>query len=137
MNRKVYPTDVSDEEWAFVAPYLTLLREDAAQRVHPLRDGFDALRWMVKAGCPWRRLPGDFAPWQAVQQQGERWQKAGCFEVLTHDLREQLRLLLERRPQPSAVVLDGRTLPSTPESGGRAGDDGYQRKKGSKVPVAV
>ena len=80
MSRKVYPTDVSDEEWEFVAPYLTLLREDAAQRVHPLREVFDALRWMVKAGCPWRMLPGDFPPWQVVQQQGERWVRAGCFE---------------------------------------------------------
>ena len=63
MSRKVYPTDVSDEEWEFVAPYLTLIREDAAQRVHALRDVFDAVRWMVKAGCPWRLLPGDFPPW--------------------------------------------------------------------------
>ena len=66
MSRKVYPTDVSDGEWEFVAPYLTLLREDAAQRVHDLRDVFDATRWMVKAGCPWRMLPGDFPPWTAV-----------------------------------------------------------------------
>ena len=72
MDRKNYPTDVSDEEWEFVAPYLTLLREDAAQRVHRLRDVFDALRWMVKAGCPWRMLPGDFPPWQAVEQQGKQ-----------------------------------------------------------------
>ena len=137
MSRKVYPTDVSDEEWEFVAPYLTLLREDAAQRVHGLRDVFDALRWMVKAGCAWRMLPGDFPPWQAVEQQGKRWLAAGCFEALAHDLRELLRLLLERHPQPSAVVLDGRTLQSSPESGARAGDDGYKRKKGSKTHIAV
>lgn len=137
MSRKVYPTDVSDEEWDFVAPYLTLIREDAAQRVHSLRDVFDALRWMVKAGCPWRMLPGDFPPWQAVEQQGKRWLAAGCFESLAHDLRELLRLLLERNPRPSAVVLDGRTLQSSPESGARAGYDGYKRKKGSKTHVAV
>ena len=137
MSRKVYPTDVSDEEWEFVAPYLTLLREDAAQRVHGLRDVFDALRWMVKAGCAWRMLPGDFPPWQAVEQQGKRWLAAGCFEALAHDLRELLRLLLERHPQPSAVVLDGRTLQGSPESGARAGDDGYKRKKGSKTHIAV
>ena len=49
MSRKVYPTDVSDEEWQFVVSRLTLLREDVPQRVHPLRDVlFDAVRWMVK-----------------------------------------------------------------------------------------
>ena len=137
MSRKVYPTDVSDEEWEFVAPYLTLLKEDAKQRVHTLRDVFDAVRWMVKAGCAWRLLPGDFPPWQAVQQQGERWVRAGCFEAMTHDLRELLRVLAGRDPRPTAAIFDGRTLQSSPESGGRAGYDGYKRRKGSKVHLAV
>ena len=137
MSRKAYPTDVSDEEWKFVAPYLTLLREDAAQRICPLHELFDAMRWMVKAGCPWRLLPNDLPPWIAVQQQAERWRKAGCFEAMVHDLRELLRLLQERNPRPTAAILDGRTLQSSPESVGRAGYDGYKRKKGSKVHVAV
>ena len=137
MSRKAYPTDVSDEEWEFVAPYLTLIREDAAQRVYPLRELFDALRWMVKAGCPWRMLPNDLPPWTAVAQQAERWKKTGCFEAMVHDLRELLRLLQERNPRPTAAILDGRTLQSSPESGARAGYDGYKRKKGSKVHVAV
>ena len=112
--------------------YLTLLREDAPQRVHGLRDVFDAVRWMVEAGCPWRMLPGDFPPWQAVEQQAKKWMAAGCFETMVHDLREMLRLLQERNPRPTAAILDGRTLPSSPESGGRAGYDGYKRKKGGR-----
>lgn len=136
-SRKVYPTDVSDEGWEFVAPYLTLMKEDAPQRLYALRDLFDAVRWMVKAGCPWRLLPGDFPPWSAVEQQAKRWIKAGVFEVMAHDLRAILRLLQEREQNPSAVVLDGRTLQSSPESGARAGYDGYKRKKGSKVHLAV
>ena len=137
MSRKAYPTDVSDEEWEFVAPYLTLLREDATQRLYPSRELFDAVRWMVKAGCAWRLLPNDLPPWTAVHQQAERWRKAGCFEAMVHDLRELLRLLQERNPRPTAAIFDGRTLQSSPESGGRAGHDGYKRKKGSKVHVAV
>ena len=136
-SRKVYPTDVSDEEWEFVLPYLTLMKEDAPQRHYALRDLFDAVRWMVKAGCPWRLLPGDFPPWSAVEQQAKRWMRAGSFEAMSHDLRAILRLLQERQQNPSAVVLDGRTLQSSPESGARAGYDGYKRKKGSKVHVAV
>lgn len=137
MSRKVYPTDVSDEEWEFVVAYLTLMKEDAPQRLHPLRDLFDAVRWMAKAACPWRMLPGDFPPWTAVEQQSKRWMRAGCFEAMTHDLRAILRLLQERQENPSAVVLDGRTLQSSPESGARAGYDGYKRKKGGKVHIAV
>jgi hypothetical protein len=53
------------------------------------------------------------------------------------DLRKLLRMLAERAAQPSATILDGRTLQSTPESGGRAGYDVYKPKKGSKVHIAV
>src|SRR5215218_889945 len=136
-NRKPYPTDVSDEEWAFVAPYLTLLREDAPQRVHDLREVFDALRWIVRAGASWRMMPNDFPPWEAVYQQTQRWIDAGVFEAMVHDLRAVLRLSSGRAPDPSATVLDSRTLRSSPESGHRAGYDGAKRKKGSKIHAAV
>ena len=137
MSRKAYPSDVTDDEWEFVVPYLTLMKEDAPQRTHALRELFNALRWFVRAGCPWRMLPNDLPPWTAVEQQAKRWLRAGCFEAMAHDLRAVVRLLQERATEPSAVILDGRTLQSSPESGGRAGYDGYKRKKGSKVHVAV
>jgi transposase len=136
-KRKTYPSDVSDDEWAFVAPYLTLMREDAPQRDHRLRDLFDGLRWLVKTGAQWRYLPGDFPPWHAVYQQARRWLAAGCFEAMTHDLRVILRLAAGRDPRPSAAILDGRTIQSTPTSGARAGYDGHKRKNGSKVHLAV
>jgi len=136
-SRKSYPSDVSDTEWEFVAPYLTLMRPDAPQREHDLRDVFDALRWLVRAGAPWRYLPGDFPPWAAVYQQMQRWLSAGCFESIVHDLRVLLRAAEGRHVHPSAVILDGRTLQSSPESGERAGYDGHKRKKGSKVHMAV
>ena len=135
--RKPYPSDVSDDEWALVAPYLTLLPEDAGQREHPLREVFNGLRYIVKTGAPWRWMPNDLPPWAAVYQQAQRWLKAGCFEALVDDLRAVLRLAERRAPDPSAAVLDSRTLRSTPESGARAGYDGAKRKKGSKVHLAV
>ena len=136
-GKKGYPSDVSDEEWAFCAPYLTLMKEEAPQREHSMRKVFNALRYMVRAGCTWRMIPNDMPPWHTVHQQAQRWIKAGCFEAMAHDLRKVLRLLADKSHQPSAVILDGRTLQSTPESGGRAGYDGYKRKKGSKVHAAV
>jgi transposase len=132
-----YPSDVSDEEWAFCAPYLTLMREDAVQRDYSMRAMFNAVRYMVRAGCPWRMIPNDLPPWSAVHAQAQRWIKAGCFEAMAHDLRKMLRLLAQKNMQPSAVILDGRTMQSTPESGARAGYDGYKRRKGSKVHAAV
>src|SRR5258706_5188399 len=136
-HKSGYQSDVTDEEWAFCAPYLTLMKDDAPQRDHPLRAVFNALRYMVRAGCPWRMIPNDLPPWHAVYDQAQRWIRAGVFEALAHDLRKMLRLLAARAMQPSAAILDGRTLQSTPESGARAGYDGYKRKKGSKVHIAV
>ena len=132
-----YQSDVSDEEWAFCAPYLTLMREDAPQRDYSSRELFNAVRYMVRAGCPWRMIPNDLPPWSAVHQQAQRWIKAGCWETMAHDLRAVLRLLADRDAEPSAVILDGRTMQSTPESGARGGYDGYKRRKGCKVHIAV
>jgi transposase len=137
MERKPYPSDVSDDEWAFVAPYLTLMSEEAPQRAHELRDVFNALRWIARAGAPWRMMPNDLPPWEAVYQQTQRWLKARVFEAIVHDLRMLLRLAEGRQEHPTAAIMDSRTLQSTPESGTRAGYDGAKRKRGSKVHMAV
>ena len=67
--RKPYPSDVSDDEWGLVAPYLTLLPEDAAQRQHSLREVFNGLRYLVRYGVAWRAMPNDLPPWHAVYDQ--------------------------------------------------------------------
>ena len=137
ITRKAYPSDVSDEEWALVAPYLCLLPETAGQRAHPLREVFNGLRYILKTGAPWRWMPNDLPPWAAVYQQVQRWLAAGCFEALVDDLRAVLRLVLGRASEPSAAILDSRTLRSSPESGTRGGYDRAKRKKGSKLHMAV
>ena len=134
---RTYPSDVADEEWAFVAPYLALMREEAPQRKYPLRALFNGLRYLAHTGCPWRYLPHDLPPWQAVHQQWSRWRDARVFESIVHDLNELQRVLLGCRATPTAIVLDGRTLQSTPESGHRAGYDGAKKRKGSKAHIAV
>jgi transposase len=137
MKRTPYPSDVSDDEWSFVAPYLTLMTEDAPQREHDLREVFNGLRWIVRTGAQWRMMPHDLPPWAAVYQQTQRWLKAGCFEAIVEDLRAVLRLAQGRNEEPSAAIFDSRTLQSSPESGHRAGYDGAKRRKGSKVHLAV
>src|SRR5882672_4285544 len=95
-KRTGYPSDVSDEEWALSAPYLVLMREDAPQRVYPLRVVFDAVRYLVRSGCGWRMLPNDLPPWPVVHQQTQRWIKAERFATMAHDLREVLRVAAGR-----------------------------------------
>jgi|SRR5579884_366825 transposase len=132
-----YPSDISDEEWAFVVPYPILLPEDAGQRAYSLREVFNGLRWLVRAGAPWRMMPNDLPPWYVVYQQTQRWLAAGCFAALVDDLQLVLREAQGRNRQPSAAIFESRTLQSTAESGSRAGYDGAKRRKGSKVHAAV
>jgi transposase len=137
MERKAYPSDVSDAEWALVAPYLTLMSEEAPQRDYPLREVFNGLRWMARGGSSWRMMPHDLPPYYVVYQQMRRWLKAGVFEAITHDLRAVLRIAEGRQEMPTASIFDSRTMQSTVESGARAGYDGAKRRKGNKVHLAV
>lgn len=82
-------------------------------------------------------MPHDLPPWHAVYEQTQRWMRTGCFERLVEDLRVLIRIGEERAPQPTAVIVDSRTMQSTPESGSRAGYDGHKRRKGTKVHMAV
>src|SRR5260370_14939600 len=129
MERKSYASDVSEEEWAFIAPYLTLMREDAPQRDYSLREVFNGLRWIIRTGAQWRLMPNDLPPWYPVHQQSQRWVKAGVFEAMVHDLRALLRVAQGHHEQPSAVIFDSRTMQSSPESGTRAGYDGAKRRR--------
>src|SRR6185437_5508441 len=113
------------------------MKEQSPQREYSLRQVFNALRYLIRVGGAWRMLPNDLPPWNVVYQQTQRWIKAGCFEAMAHDLRAILRVALERKADPSAVILDSRTVQSTPESGARAGFDGHKKRKGSKVHIAV
>ena len=127
-TRKPYPSDVSDEEWVFVAPYLALVREDAPQRNHDLREVLNGLRWVVENRLSVEvHMPHDLPPWEAVYQQTQRWLSARVFEAMVHDLRMLLRLSENRAPEPTAAILDSRTLRSTPESGSRGGYDEAKR----------
>jgi transposase len=136
-NKTNYPSAVPEEAWAFCAPGLTWMKEDAPPRDYPRRALFNAVRDRVRAGCPWRMISHDLPPWPTLQPPASRWSKAGGLKPgrticakCSGSLRKSRRNL---RPSFS----NRRTGPSTPESGNRAGADGDQRKKGSKVPAAV
>lgn len=87
-----YPNDVSDEEWHFIAPFLTLMTEDAPQRDLDLREVFNGLRWIVRTRSPWRYMPHDLPPYHTVYEQTQRWIRAGVFEAIVADLRALIRL---------------------------------------------
>ncbi|EYB68617.1 transposase, IS4 [Deinococcus phoenicis] len=137
MNRRAYPSDVDDETYHFLLPYLALVPEDAPQRKYPLREVLNALLWLGRTGAQWDYLPHDFPPKDIVRAQAKRWFEAHCFENAVHDLRLFTRVQQQRGGEPTAIIIDSRTLQSTPESGHRAGYDGAKKRKGTKVHLVV
>ncbi len=136
-SHRAYPYDISDEDWAFLAPSHPLMRDDAPQRRYPLRELFNGLGFIALTGLQWSFMPHEFQPWHAVCEQTRRRLAADVFTAIIADLRELIRLASDRPARPTAAILDSRTLTSTPKSGHRAGWDGYKRRKGSKVRLAV
>lgn len=112
--RKPYDSDVHNEEWEFVAPYLMLMDQAAPQREYPLREAFDARLRVVRTGASWRLMPHDFPPWHAVYDRARRRLDAGGFEAIVLDLRELLRLAAGREIRPTATIFCSRTPRSTP-----------------------
>ena len=79
-----YPTEITKEEWAVGAPYLTVIATQAPQRQYDVAG--DVQRFaLVRAGAPWRVLPTDFPPWEAVYQQTQRWVHVGCVDAIGTD----------------------------------------------------
>jgi transposase len=137
MARQSYPSGVRDDAWACVAPSVTLMAEGGPQRTRRLREVFNAPRETMRAGAPWRGLPRDLPPWEAVYPPTRRGRKAGGFEVVVQDLRVLPRLAAGRTGQSSAAIFESRTPQSMPARGPRAGDDGAKRQRGGQVPLAV
>jgi transposase len=97
----VYPSDLTDEEWALVEPLLTPPAQDGRPEKHPRREVVDAILYLVRTECAWRQLPADFPPWQTVDWYFARWEEQRVTLRMLDALRRQLRLADGRDAEPS------------------------------------
>ena len=136
MSRKRYSTDLTDAQWALVAPILGEYHPpEHWNRTQSLREILNAIFYRLRTGCQWRNLPGDLPPYSTVSDYFHRWRKNGLLARLHDTLREQVRLQEGKEPQPSAGSLDSQTAKST-EKGGPQARLGWMEASGSKAASA-
>jgi len=136
MSRKRYPTDLTDGQWACIAPHIPKAKPGGRPRTADMREILNAILYVTRSGCAWRLIPHDLLPWNSVYGYFRAFKAAGAWKKIHDSLREKVRRGCGRKPTPSAAIIDSQSVKTT-EVGGVRGYDAGKKINGRKRHIIV
>lgn len=132
-----YPSDVTEEEWAEIAPVIPPTRRGGRKRSVNIREVFNGLLYVLSTGCQWREIPKDLPPRSTIFDYFARWQADGTLGRIHTALYERCREQAQRSLTPSACIIDSQSVKSAEKGGARWIRRGLTRANGSRGKSAT